>query len=75
VLNIELHGVTFMRQLSLGEGIDSDRINATYANGVLTLTIPVAERAKPRRIQVTSTSTSTSEATTIDAKQQAEIAG
>ena len=63
---------TFMRQLSLGEGIDSDRITATYANGVLTLTIPVAERAKARRIEVTSSG----EPTTIDAaKQQAEIAG
>lgn len=44
---------TYMRQLALGEGIDSDAISATYANGVLTVTIPVAERAKPRRIQVT----------------------
>jgi HSP20 family protein len=43
---------TYMRQLSLGDNIDSDAINATYANGVLTLTIPVAERAKARRIQV-----------------------
>ena len=43
---------TYMRQLSLGEGIDTENISATYANGVLTLTIPVAEKAKPRRIAV-----------------------
>jgi HSP20 family protein len=42
----------YMRQLSLGEGIDSERITATYANGVLTVTLPVAERAKPRKVTV-----------------------
>ena len=43
---------TFMRQLTLGEGIDEDNISATYHNGVLTVSLPVAERAKPRRIEV-----------------------
>jgi HSP20 family protein len=43
---------TFLRQLSLGDGLDTEHIGATYENGVLTVTIPVAERAKPRRIQV-----------------------
>ena len=43
---------SYLRQLSLGDGIDSDRIAATYENGVLTVTIPVAEKAKPRRIEV-----------------------
>jgi len=43
---------TYRRQLSLGEGIDTTRITATYENGVLTVTIPLAERAKPRRIDV-----------------------
>ena len=43
---------SYMRQLSLGDGIDADRISATYENGVLTVSIPVAERAKPRRIAV-----------------------
>jgi HSP20 family protein len=38
--------------LSLGDGIDADRIAATYENGVLTVTIPMAEKAKPRRIQI-----------------------
>ncbi len=45
---------TFMRQLTLGEGVDTEHIQATYENGVLTLTIPVAERAKPRKIEVSS---------------------
>ncbi|ABK52382.1 heat shock protein Hsp20 [Acidothermus cellulolyticus 11B] len=43
----------FMRQISLGEGVDTDHIAATYENGVLTVTIPVAEKAKARRIEVT----------------------
>lgn len=43
---------TYLRQLSLGDGIDADRIAATYENGVLTVTIPLAEKAKPRRIQI-----------------------
>lgn len=43
---------TFMRQLNLGDGLDVDGIHATYENGVLCLTIPVAEQAKPRRIEV-----------------------
>ena len=43
---------TYRRQLSLGEGVDSSAISATYENGVLTVTIPLAERAKPRRIDI-----------------------
>jgi HSP20 family protein len=43
---------TFSRQLFLGESLDPDRIRASYENGVLTLTIPVAERAKARQIHV-----------------------
>ena len=42
----------FVRQLFLGEGLDTDRVEATYDQGVLTLHIPVAERAKPRKIEV-----------------------
>ena len=44
----------FSRQLFLGEGLDPDRINADYDQGVLTVTIPVAEQAKPRRVEVSS---------------------
>lgn len=43
---------TFARQLTLGYGVALDKIAATYADGVLTLTIPVAEEAKPRKITV-----------------------
>ncbi|QCR18178.1 Hsp20/alpha crystallin family protein [Agrococcus sp. SGAir0287] len=42
----------FTRQLSLGADIDLDAIHASYEHGVLTLTIPVAERSKPRKIAV-----------------------
>jgi HSP20 family protein len=42
----------YRRQLSLGEGIDTTAISATYENGVLTVTIPLADRAKPRKIDV-----------------------
>ena len=45
------HG-QFMRQLFLGNGLDTEAINASYENGVLMITIPVAERAKPRKIEV-----------------------
>jgi HSP20 family protein len=42
----------FTRQMFLGENLDTDRIEADYHDGVLRLTIPVAERAKPRRIEI-----------------------
>ncbi|MFK8848346.1 Hsp20/alpha crystallin family protein [Streptomyces sp. Ac-502] len=42
----------FSRQLFLGDSLDSDRVDAAYENGVLTLRIPVAERAKPRKIEI-----------------------
>lgn len=59
---------TYRRQLSLGDGIDTTKITATYESGVLTVTIPLAERAKPRRIEVTRSQASTSiEPTTVDA--------
>ena len=47
---------TFARQLTLGYGVAPDRIAADYSDGVLTLTIPVAEEAKPRKISVSHTS-------------------
>ena len=43
---------TYARQLTVGQGLALDDISATYNDGVLTLTIPVAEEAKPRRIEV-----------------------
>ncbi len=42
----------FSRQLFLGDTLDADRISATYDNGVLTLRIPVAAKAKPRKIAI-----------------------
>ena len=43
----------FSRQLVLGDNLDLDRLEARYDAGVLRLTVPVAERAKPRKVQVT----------------------
>ncbi|MEU4897969.1 Hsp20/alpha crystallin family protein [Streptomyces sp. NPDC044780] len=43
---------SFSRQLFLGETLDSERIDASYDAGVLRLTIPVAEQAKPRKIAI-----------------------
>jgi HSP20 family protein len=42
----------FSRQLFLGDTLDADRLEASYEQGVLTLRIPVAEQAKPRKIEV-----------------------
>jgi HSP20 family protein len=44
---------TFTRQLMLGESLDTDSLEADYDQGVLTLKIPVAEKAKPRRVEIT----------------------
>jgi len=46
---------TFARQLTLGSGLALDQVGADYADGVLTLRIPVAEAAKPRKIAVSHT--------------------
>lgn len=42
----------FSRQLVLGDNLDLDRIDAAYDGGVLRLVVPVAEKAKPRKIQL-----------------------
>ena len=44
----------FSRQLILGDNLDTEKIDASYETGVLTLTIPVAEKAKPRKIEISS---------------------
>jgi len=60
---------TYRRQLSLGEGIDAAAISATYENGVLTVTIPLAERAKPRKIEIAHSGRQQSiEPTTVDSE-------
>jgi len=46
------HG-QFSRQLFLGESLDRDSISALYHDGVLTITIPVAEQAKPHKVEIT----------------------
>jgi HSP20 family protein len=53
----------FHRQVHLGEGLDAEHIEADLSDGVLTLRIPVAERAKPRKISI-----STSGAPAIEAE-------
>ena len=42
----------FSRQLFLGDALDADRIQAAYENGVLVVRIPMAEKAKPRKVQI-----------------------
>jgi HSP20 family protein len=44
----------FSRQLFLGDALDAEHIRASYENGVLTLRLPVAERAKPRKVSIMS---------------------
>ncbi|HEX8094138.1 Hsp20/alpha crystallin family protein [Jatrophihabitans sp.] len=44
----------FSRQVILGDALDTDHIEASYQAGVLRLTIPVAEKAKPRKISIQS---------------------
>lgn len=66
-LSNERFSGTYRRQLSLGEGVDCSRISATYENGVLTVSIPLAERAKPRRVNVAHAGTATTiDSTTVD---------
>ncbi len=50
---------SFTRQLSLGEGVDSDHLTADYADGVLRITIPAAPTAQARRIEITHAPAST----------------
>ena len=50
----EREAASFLRQLNLGQGIDTDGIAATYNHGVLTVTLPVSEKAKPRKVHVVS---------------------
>jgi HSP20 family protein len=45
------HG-TFSRQLFMGDTLDTERIEAQYTDGVLTLRVPIAEKAKPRRVPI-----------------------
>lgn len=68
VVVVERPQGSFTRQLFLGEGLDAERIEASYDQGVLTVSIPVAEQAKPRKVEINSGGTSP---TTIDASSSA----
>ncbi len=43
---------TYVRQFSVGEGVDTSAISASYENGVLSVIIPLTEKAKPRKVSV-----------------------
>ena len=66
---------TFSRQLFLGETLDAERIEARYEQGVLTLTIPVAEKAKPRKVAITHSDGTHSDGTQGDGGSTAIDAG
>ena len=46
---------SFLRQLTLGDGLETSAISAHYDNGVLSVVIPVSEKAKPRKVEIQST--------------------
>jgi HSP20 family protein len=58
---------TFSRQLFLGDTLDTEAIEADYVDGVLTLRLPVAEKAKPRRVEINAGQSS---AKAIDARSE-----
>ena len=65
---------SYTRQLVLGRSLDTDRLEASYHDGVLTLSIPVAEKAKARKISVTRADTPTAvEGRTIEGEQPAQV--
>ena len=58
----------FTRQLSLGQALDTDKVAASYKDGVLTVTVPIAEQAKARKIEIsTQSSTGSIEAKSTEA--------
>ena len=62
---------SYTRQLVLGRSLDTDRLEASYHDGVLTVSIPVAEKAKARKIAVSRADTPASvESRTIEGEQQ-----
>jgi HSP20 family protein len=46
---------TFTRSVRLGDALDADKIEAAYADGVLTVRVPLAEQAKPRKVEIKTT--------------------
>jgi len=57
---------SFRRQLFLGDALDSEHVSASYRDGVLTLTIPAAPQAKPRKVSITTGANGSQEASTQD---------
>lgn len=52
VIHAERPSGTFVRRLFLSEALDTEHVRASYDDGVLTVTIPMAEQAKPRKVLV-----------------------
>lgn len=67
-LSRERQSGSFLRQLNLGQGIDTEHISAHYDNGVLSVTIPVSERAKPRKIEVANSGSQNRNTVTVEEK-------
>lgn len=57
----------YLRQFSIGEGVDTAGITASYDNGVLNVTIPLSEKAKPRKVAIESRSSSNEEQSSLTA--------
>ena len=73
VLAAERRHGALRRQLVLGDTLDGSRLTAAYADGVLTLTIPMAETAKPRKVAVASGAPASAiEASVVDEAPAAE---
>ena len=60
---------TYLRRFTLGQAIDTDHISASYDNGVLSVVLPVTEKAKPRKVEVQSGVVSSEAAPANDAEQ------
>ena len=58
----ERSGGSFLRQLNLGQGIATAQISASYDNGVLSVVIPVSEKARPRKVAVTASGSTATQA-------------
>ena len=54
---------SYLRRFTLGQGIDTAHISASYDNGVLSVVLPVSEKAKPRKVQVQTSHADASDAT------------
>ncbi len=64
---------SYMRQFTLGDGVDLENITANYEHGVLSVIIPVAERAKPRKIQVAAGSSASGQVDATRAGDRKEV--